>query len=224
MLLKEIANRVTEGEVVQGNFPKKGKVLLSFRRDVGDEWKYWNGVNWFATKARALPVTQDEVEKLESTWGLKARQERVAMNEEALETRPAEDVWGENKDSSAEYTSSTTYQVRPIKDSKPTMFEVFSVVGTNRKPFGKFTAAQLSDTLKPIRPNQTPDAEGFTIYTDPAKIEAFKYTSDPIRVQISNEEKVTLNKGDYLVRTVKGSSFEYSVETAGDFEATLKKA
>lgn len=146
------------------------------------------------------------------------------LNEEALETKAAEDVWSDNSDGAAEYTSTAAYQVRPIKGSKPTMYEVFRVVGTERKPFGKFTSTDLLEILKPIRPNQTPDAEGFTIYTDPAKVEAFKYSGDPVKVTLDDKSTVTLNKGDYLMRTVKGSSFVYDIEEAGDFEATLKKA
>lgn len=146
------------------------------------------------------------------------------LNEESLETKSAEDLWSENSDGAAEYVSTATYQVRPIKGSKPTMYEVFRVIGTNRKLFGKFNAVDLADTLKPIRPNQTPDAEDFTIYTDPGKVEAFKYSGDPVKVTLDDKSTVTLNKGDYMMRTVKGSSFEYNVEEAGDFEATLKKA
>lgn len=147
-----------------------------------------------------------------------------SLKEEALETKAAEDLWSENSAEAVEYTSTATYQVRPIKGSKPTMYEVFRVIGTDRKPFGKFTSTDLLDTLKPIRPNQTPDAEGFTVYTDPAKVEAFKYVGDPVKVTLDDETTVTLNKGDYLMRTVKGSSFVYDTEAAGDFEATLKKA
>lgn len=143
--------------------------------------------------------------------------------EETLETKNAEDLWSENG-GAQEYVPSTTYLVRPIKGSKPTTYEVFRLSGTSSKPFGKFNAKELADTLKPIRPNQNPDAEGFTTYIDPGKVEAFKYTSDPVKVTIAKNNSVTINKGDYLVRTVNGSKFEYSVETEGDFEGTMKKA
>jgi hypothetical protein len=146
------------------------------------------------------------------------------LKEEPLEVKAAEDLWSENSDGASEYVSTATYQVRPIKGSKPTMYEVFRVIGTDRKPFGKFTSTDLLDTLKPIRPNQTPDAEGFTVYTDPAEVQAFKYSGDPIKVQLSDEETEMLKNGDYFVRTVEGSHFAYSIETAGDFEAALKKA
>lgn len=78
--------------------------------------------------------------------------------------------------------------------------------------------------MKPIRANQTPDAEGFVTYTDPTEVEAFKYDGEPIRVKLDDSQTVQMNKGDYLVRTVRGNNFEYNVEAASDFESTLKKA
>lgn len=145
-----------------------------------------------------------------------------SLTEEALETKDAEDLWGEGSPSS--YTSTAIYQVRPIKGTEPTKYEAFTVIGDKRKPFGKFNAQELKNTLKPIRANQTPDAEGFTTYTDPAQVEAFKYDGEPIRVKLDDAQTVQMNKGDYLVRTVRGNNFEYNVEAASDFESTLKKA
>lgn len=164
-----------------------------------------------------LGKISDAIEELE-------QRKKRKLKEEALETTAAEDLWSENKDSASSYTSTATYLVRPMKDTTPTKYEAFAVTGETRKPYGKFTAGELKSTLKPIRPNQTPDVEGFITYTDPAKVEAFKYSGDPVKVTLSDEESVVLNNGDYLVRTVKGSHFEYSTEVAGDFEATLKKA
>lgn len=67
MKIKELL----EGEVVQGNFTQNGKVIVSTRRDAGDEWKYWTGVNFFGTKSRAMKVPMSSVDKLLSDWGLK---------------------------------------------------------------------------------------------------------------------------------------------------------
>lgn len=147
---------------------------------------------------------------------------RTAVREEALEIKDAEELWGEGDATS--YVSTATYMVRPIKGTEPVKFEVFSVVGDERKPFGKFDARELRQTLKPIRANQTPDVEGFVTYTDPTEVEAFKYAGEPIRVKLDDTQTVQLNKGDYLVRTVKGNNFEYNVEADSDFESTLKKA
>lgn len=149
---------------------------------------------------------------------------RTKIKEEALETKSAEDLWGENSDSAQSYVSTAQYQVRPVKDTTPTKYEAFSVVGETRKPYGTFTAQELKSALKPIRPNQTPDAEGFTTYIDPLEVEAFKYSGEPVKLTLSAKQTTTLKKGDYVTRSVNGSSFEYNVEDAEDFEATLRKA
>jgi hypothetical protein len=145
------------------------------------------------------------------------------IKEQALETKVVEDLWDENSDAISEYVSTTIYQVRPIPDTKPTLYEVFSVLADKSTPFGKFNAAELAKTLKPIRPNQTPDVEGFTTYIDPLAVEAFKYTGEPIKLEL-DDQTVQLDKGDYVIRAVKGSSFTFSSEDAITFESTLKKS
>ncbi len=217
---------IAEGEVIAGNFPQHGKFLLSQQRDAGSERLYWNGVNWFAMKKNALAVPAADVDKLVKNWSpYNLKKEPVKkVSEEALETQKAEDLWSENKDSASNYNSTATYQVRAIKDSKPTKYEAFSVIGSKRKPYGEFNAGELESALKPIRPNQTPDAEGFTIYTDPSKVEAFLYKGDPVKLEVANGKVIQLDDGDYVVRTVDKNNFVYSVEEASDFEAALKKA
>lgn len=148
--------------------------------------------------------------------------ELKTLREEALETMTAEDLWSENKDASAYYTSSTQYLVRVIKDTSPTKYEAFSVDGDKRTPFGKFTADELKKTLEPVRSGQKPDAEGFTTYIDPNQVEAFQYKGDPMKVMLG-EVGARINNGDYLVRSNDGNNFEYSIEKASSFEATLTK-
>lgn len=148
---------------------------------------------------------------------------RIKVKEETLETIDAEELWDQSSGDSSTYVSNATYLVRPIKGSSPTQYEAFLVVGDKRTPFGKFNAVELKQTLKPIRANQTPDAEGFITYTDPTEVEAFKYSGEPIKVKIGVDTS-QISKGDYLVRTVKGDNFEYHVEDGSDFESTLKKA
>jgi hypothetical protein len=98
------------------------------------------------------------------------------------------------------------------------------VISTTRKPYGTFTADELNAALKPIRPNQTPDAEGFTTYIDPVKVDAFQYSGDPVKVDLGKGDIQTADDSDYIVRTVDGNNFVYRIEEAGDFEAGLKKA
>lgn len=146
------------------------------------------------------------------------------ISEAVLEVKTAEDLWSENEGSVSEYVSTTTYQVRQIKGVSPVMFEVLSIIGDQAKPYGKFNAIDLAKTLKPIRPNQTPDAEGYTIYTDPLKVEAFQYSGDPCKLELDQKQTAQLNKGDYVTRAVSGSSFKFNTETETAFESSLKKA
>lgn len=142
------------------------------------------------------------------------------LKEEALDTVKVEDLWKDSADSVKEYRTAATYLVRPIKDSKPTEYEAFEVKGDQRKPFGKYSAADLSKVLQPIRAGQKPDAEGFTTYVDTDKVEAFQYAGEPIKVMLKDIGH-RLNKGDYVIRTNDGNDFNYTIDTAPDFEATL---
>jgi hypothetical protein len=147
-----------------------------------------------------------------------------ALVEDALETKKAEDLWSENSDTAAKYISSVKYLVRPVKNTSPTQYEAFSIEGAKRVPFGKFTADDLKQTLEPVRAGQSPDAEGFTTYIDPARVEAFQYTGDPVKVLFDAKQGgARLEDGDYLVRSNDGNNFMYAVEKASQFEATLTK-
>lgn len=150
--------------------------------------------------------------------GIVKKQKKV--NEEALDSTKAEDLWNDNKDKVSDYRTAFTYLVRPIEGSKPTRYEAFKVVGDKRTPAGKFTAQELSKTLQPIRPNQTPDAEGFTTYVDQDVVQAFQYKGDPIKVMLGDVGQ-RLNDGDYVIRTNDGNNFVYSIDKAANFEATL---
>jgi len=143
--------------------------------------------------------------------------------EAAIEKVAVEDLWSNNESEVSKYVSTLTYMVRPL-DTKPVTYEVLSVVGTTSKPFGTFSAVELSKTLAPIRPNQTADAEGFTVYMDPLKISAFKYSGDTIEVQLENSMTAQLNDGDYVVKRVTDNSFNFEIEEASTFESSLKKS
>lgn len=145
------------------------------------------------------------------------------LREEALDTIKAEDLWAENKDNAGWYATNTAYIVRPVKDTVPQQYEAFSVNGDKRRPFGKFTADELKKTLEPVRGNQTPDVEGFTSYKDPEKVEAFQYTGDATKVMLDTTTGARLSNSDYLIRSNDGNNFEYAIEKASAFEATLSK-
>jgi hypothetical protein len=146
------------------------------------------------------------------------------LSEAMLQTVKADDLWDQNADNIAEYRSVTQYQVRPIADSSPTKYEAFSINGSKSTAFGEFNSIELAKVLQPIRPNQTPDAEGFITYVDPMKVEAFQYNGEPCKIELDNTLTVKLSKGDYVERTVKGSTFKYSVEDENTFESTLRKS
>lgn len=225
MLLKEIkALKTVAGQDRFGN-PIAGKDLYDERRVyiIDGDMKTIESFMSMEAATRAMKNNPKKFPKgVKVMSGKELNKHFHSINEEALETKDAEELWSSgNADT---YVSTATYMVRPIKGAVPTKFEVFSVIGDQRKPFGKFDAQELRQTLKPIRANQTPDVEGFVMYTDPTEVEAFKYDGEPIRVKLDDTQTVQLNKGDYLVRTVRGNNFEYNVEAASDFESTLKKA
>jgi hypothetical protein len=196
------------------------------RKDPGDRNSYWTGINWMGTKFSAIPIKFSEVAALERTWRTRTKCTKVInkLAEGVLQTVKSDDLWGQNQSNIADYQSITQYQVRPIPDSSPTKYEAFSVNGAKSTPFGVFNSYELSKTLEPIRPNQTPDVEGFTTYVDPLAVEAFQYTGEPCKLELSNILTVQLGKGDYVIRSVKGSTFEYSVEDENTFESTLRKS
>lgn len=138
------------------------------------------------------------------------------VKEEAVETKPAADVWGENKDSSKTYVSNTVYFVKPVKGGEK--YEVSTEEGTTRKPFATLSKVDLDKSFTMIRPKQTPDAEGYTQYRDSAEVEAFKNDADTFKIDDSGTV-LLLTKGDYLVRKTDGENFTYEVKKAKDFEA-----
>jgi hypothetical protein len=149
---------------------------------------------------------------------MKLLQELLSLREEAIEVKPADEVWTENKDEANTYVPTATYVVRKIKSSDPTRYEVFVDKDSKRTLVGKMDGAKLEAGYAPVRPNQTPDAEGFTTYRENLDLEAFKYTGDTIKVDLDGEKK-TLAKGDYLLRHTEDDEFTYSVEAAEDFES-----
>lgn len=147
-----------------------------------------------------------------------------SITENKLETKNVQELWDQNSANVQEYVSSTRYEVRPIKDKSPVKYEAFSIMGNKRELFSsEMTSAELAKTLKPIRPNQTPDAEGFTIYTDPTSVYAFKHGGEACMLELDKNTTVQLLTGQYIIKDVDGNSFKYSVEDKSTFESTLEK-
>lgn len=138
----------------------------------------------------------------------------TSLNEEEITVTAPEDVWAQNKDSSKTYISSTTYGVKKLEGGLK--FEVTTSEGNERKPFANLTKLALDQSFTPVRPNQNPDAEGYTSYRKVDEIEAFKYTADTVKLN-----GVLISKGDYLIRTPKGDQFTYEVKKSKDFEASF---
>lgn len=154
--------------------------------------------------------------------------EIVRLSEEEIETKQVEDLWKENEGSATSYIRTMTYQVR--QDPKSKQFEVFYSEDNRRKLYGKLSAEDLKAAFIPVRANQNPDAEGFTIYRDADELDAFKYGSDTIKVNLGagedsseNGEVVQLNKGDYVLRQADGNKFIYTVEQGRYFDNDYAK-
>lgn len=145
----------------------------------------------------------------------------LGLYEEEIPTKPASEVWDENKDSASEYISNVEYFVRRPEGSEK--FEVTVVQGTERKPFAVLSRQDLDAGFTPIRPNQTPDAEGYTQYRDLKEVIALKYTGDTVKVDVGADVPALLKKGDYLIRKAQGNNFAYEVKPAKDFEEVYTK-
>ncbi len=149
---------------------------------------------------------------------MKLIKELLNLREEAIEIRPASDIWKESKDEAKMYVTNTTYLARKVEDSEPLKYEVFQDTNAKRKLIGKFEFRKFNAEYVPVRANQSEDAEGYKIYRAVGEIEAFKYDGDTIKVDLDGEIQ-KLKTGDYLIRSSDGDNFTYSVETAKFFEA-----
>jgi hypothetical protein len=141
--------------------------------------------------------------------------------EQKLETKTAQELW--DGASPKNYRNSTEYLVKQTKDGK---YEAFKVVGDKRKPFGVFSSADLKKTLTPLHPNQKPDGEGFMVYVDADKIQAFQYDGDPVKLDLDGDgtDIVTLKSGDFVLRSVEGEDFVFSVESEASFKSMMTPA
>lgn len=148
---------------------------------------------------------------------MKLLQELLALHEEAIETKLASDIWKEAGDSTKNYVTNAVYMVKKVKDSDPTMYEIYNDSDSTRKLVATMDAEELEDNYVPVRANQKEDAEGFTVYRDNSEVEAFKYDGDTIKVDLEGSTE-TLKKGDYLIRQVDGDEFTYSTQSAKTFE------
>lgn len=149
---------------------------------------------------------------------MKLLQELLSLREEAIEVKQPSDVWEEGKDSAKTFISSITYMVKQVEDSSPAEYEVYVDDGDKRTLIDTLDAQALEASYTPVRANQKPDAEGFTVYRESTEVEAFKYAGDTCKLD-NDGEKETLKKGDYLIRHTSDDEFTYSVESADDFEA-----
>ncbi len=142
------------------------------------------------------------------------------LDEETIEVLTADQVWKDNGTDSKTYISNAVYFARP--KAKTDKFEVVVDSNNQRKAFATLGKAELDDSFTPMRPNQQPDAEGYTQYRDIDETEAFEYSGDTINVD-TGDTTATLAKGDYLLRKADGESFIYSVKKSSDFEAHFEE-
>lgn len=138
------------------------------------------------------------------------------LAEEALETKKAEDLWKQFGSSASTYVTTVTYFVKPEKNQ----FVVYYDENGIRKLYGRVDKSTLQSAFVPVRANQQPDAEGFISYRDADEFDAFKYTGDPIKVDLGDKDSqiVKMVKGDYLLRQSDDNDFVYTVEKARFFD------
>jgi len=150
---------------------------------------------------------------------MKLLAELLSLREEAIEVRPAEEVWKENKDDAKTFIPTVVYSVKENDDADPKVWEVYKDADNKRKLVGKFETSEFEDLYVPVRANQNPDAEGYTLYRDNTEVEAFKYDGDTVKLELDEGGKTTtLNKGDYLIRETEDDNFVYEVQSSKYFE------
>jgi hypothetical protein len=141
----------------------------------------------------------------------------------AEETKTEKDLvkmFKDAKDSGAlkNYVLSETYDVRPLKidEEVKVKFPGFtsktekaqegeSLLRVHDKPNLQriIDEEELEDSYAPIRPNEKPDAEGFTLYRSVKTLQAFQYTEDqPLVFQGNVGGSLHVKMNDYIARDV----------------------
>ena len=141
------------------------------------------------------------------------------LKEEEITSKTTEEAWSDGKSNSKTYIKVTPYYARKLDGGSK--YEVVIDDGVERKPFSTLTRQELAKAFTPLRSNQTPDAEGFLQYQASDEIEAFKYSGDPVSLEINGDVQV-IKKGDYLIQKVVGTRLEYEIKSSKDFEAVYK--
>lgn len=144
----------------------------------------------------------------------------LISEDDSIEVKNASEVWAENKEESLIYIPKTIFSVK--KDESNEKYHVSVEVGNSRKPFAVLSKLDLDSSFIPVRPNQIPDAEGYSKYRNTDEIQAIKYTGDTIQIE-SNDETILLHKGDYLIQRPNSSGkFIYEVKKSSNFEAKFE--
>lgn len=148
----------------------------------------------------------------------------LVLQEEAIETKLAADVWTENKTDASTYMSNEIFAVKKI-DGKD-LYDVTSIDGAKkRSTYAKLSKSVLDSTFVLLRPNSIPDAEGYIQYRDASEVKAIKYSGDTLKIGLDSKDVASTKivAGDYLVQKSDEKEFKYSVEKARDFEGAYTK-
>lgn len=143
------------------------------------------------------------------------------LQEEAIEIKPAQDVWADGKDNAKTYISSVVYLARPLEDDEE-KYEVYVEEGDGRKLYAKMDAVDFDQAFVKVSKTAKPDVEGFEKYRDSGDVEAFKYEGDTVKLD-ADGKTLKLSKGDYLIKSDDGDNFVYFIEKAKDFEAEYEE-
>lgn len=122
------------------------------------------------------------------------------------------DIWAEQGSNSATYVPRQQFAIKKIGDE----YEVNLVNNSERKLLKKITQDQLESTYSQV--GKEADAEGYTSFVSKSVVDAFTYDGDSIIIKNGGKE-ATLMKGDYVVKRIKATGFEFLVVEKNEFEA-----
>lgn len=142
------------------------------------------------------------------------------LAEAEMETKIIGDLWDEIGSDAKQYTQAAVYSAKP-GEKKDTM-DVYLEQNGRRQKFATMSDSDFKDSFEAVRPNETPDAEGYKTYRSADVIDAVEYKGDPIIVDIDGVTS-KVKSGDYITRTTSGRDIVLSVETSAFFAQSYSK-
>lgn len=131
-----------------------------------------------------------------------------------IEAKTADELWSSS--SPKTYISNIEYAIKKNDDGT---YQVTMEVNDRRKIINaNVTSEFVSTNFTKLSKNAAPDVEGYTKYRSNGQREAVQHSGETAKVDIDGK-KVTLNSGDYLIRSVENDEVVFTIETEDAFEA-----